>query len=147
MLNKLLLAERILMQTLCFDLQLIHPYKICLDKIKDKLKCTYFFYFYLYLLFVFLFALCHFFFGLVPLVSTSVFSFPSILSLFFLNHFFYFFSIFHFSKFPYYHFPLFFLLLFFIFSVLLSFCFSIVYIPADSRQAFHQNALNFLNDR
>jgi hypothetical protein len=37
--NKILLAERILLQTLCFDLQLVHPYRACLDKIKDKLKC------------------------------------------------------------------------------------------------------------
>lgn len=37
--NRVLLAERILLQTLGFDLQLIHPYKICLDKIKDTLRC------------------------------------------------------------------------------------------------------------
>ena len=37
--NKILLAERILLQTLGFDLQLIHPYRACLDKIKDTLKC------------------------------------------------------------------------------------------------------------
>ena len=36
--NKILLAERILLQTLCFDLQLVHPYRACLDKIRDKLK-------------------------------------------------------------------------------------------------------------
>ena len=37
--NKILLAERILLQTLGFDLQLIHPYRACLDKIKDSLRC------------------------------------------------------------------------------------------------------------
>jgi hypothetical protein len=37
--NRVLLAERILLQTLGFDLQLVHPYKICLDKIKDTLRC------------------------------------------------------------------------------------------------------------
>ena len=36
--NKILLAERILLQTLGFDLQLTHPYRACLDKIKDSLR-------------------------------------------------------------------------------------------------------------
>ena len=40
MINRVLLAERILLQTLGFDLQLVHPYKICLDKIKDTLRCN-----------------------------------------------------------------------------------------------------------
>ena len=39
--NKTLLAERILLNTLGFDLQLVHPYRACLDKIKDALRCTY----------------------------------------------------------------------------------------------------------
>lgn len=30
--NTILLAERVLLQTLCFDLQIVHPYKACLDK-------------------------------------------------------------------------------------------------------------------
>ena len=38
--NKTLLAERILLNTLGFDLQLVHPYRACLDKIKDALRCT-----------------------------------------------------------------------------------------------------------
>mmetsp|Transcript_10620 Transcript_10620/g.10263 ORF Transcript_10620/g.10263 Transcript_10620/m.10263 type:complete len:247 (-) Transcript_10620:385-1125(-) len=36
--NRILLSERLVLQTLCFDLQIIHPYKLALDKIKDKLK-------------------------------------------------------------------------------------------------------------
>ena len=36
--NKILLAERILLQTLCFDLQIAHPYRAILEKIRDKLK-------------------------------------------------------------------------------------------------------------
>ena len=36
--NKILLAERILLQTLCFDLQLVHPYRTCVDKMNEKLK-------------------------------------------------------------------------------------------------------------
>lgn len=35
--NKILLAERILLQTLCFDMQLVHPYRACLDR-AHKLK-------------------------------------------------------------------------------------------------------------
>jgi len=36
--NKILLAERILLQTLCFDLQIAHPYRAILQKSRDKLK-------------------------------------------------------------------------------------------------------------
>ena len=53
--NKTLLAERILLNTLGFDLQLVHPYRTCLDKIKDALRCTYMVicdYFYLFLFFL-----------------------------------------------------------------------------------------------
>jgi hypothetical protein len=38
----ILLAERILLQTLCFDLQIVHPYKACLEKIRLKFKCEFF---------------------------------------------------------------------------------------------------------
>jgi hypothetical protein len=37
----ILLAERILLQTLCFDLQIVHPYKACLEKIRLKFKCEF----------------------------------------------------------------------------------------------------------
>lgn len=33
--NKVLLAERILLHTLCFDLQITHPYKFCIEKVKS----------------------------------------------------------------------------------------------------------------
>ena len=36
--NKILLAERILLQTLCFDLQLVHPYRTCVENMNEKLK-------------------------------------------------------------------------------------------------------------
>ena len=39
--DRILSAERILLQTLGFDLLLVHPYKLCLDKIKDTLRCEF----------------------------------------------------------------------------------------------------------
>lgn len=35
MLEKILVCERILLQTLCFDLQVTHPYNLCALKIQD----------------------------------------------------------------------------------------------------------------
>ena len=61
--NKILLAERILLQTLCFDLQLVHPYRTCVEKMNEKLKRKnqiYLRFFLIYLLF-FWFLTVHFF--------------------------------------------------------------------------------------
>lgn len=39
--KKVLVAERILLQTLCFDVQVTHPYADSYKKIKNSLKCEY----------------------------------------------------------------------------------------------------------
>jgi hypothetical protein len=39
--NKIKLAERILLPTLRFDLEIFHPYKLCGGAIKSKLTCEF----------------------------------------------------------------------------------------------------------